>query len=59
MEEKTKKTSRQLQAEQTKAHLLEVALRLVREQGFDNVKIGDICKEAGVSTGAFYHHLTS
>lgn len=56
-EQEEKKTSRQLQAEQTKKKLLDVALRLIRQQGFDNVKICDICADAGVSTGAFYHHL--
>lgn len=53
------KTSRKQQAEQTKQKLLTVAMELIREQGFDNVKIEDICRAAGVSTGAFYHHLKS
>lgn len=56
-EQVEKKTSRQLQAEQTKKKLLDVAVHLIRQQGFDNVKISDICEGAGVSTGAFYHHL--
>lgn len=58
-EQGEKKTSRQLQAEQTKKKLLDVAVHLIRQQGFDNVKISDICQHAGVSTGAFYHHLKS
>lgn len=55
----TPKISRKQQAEQTKQKLLNAAMRLIREQGFDNVKIEDICREVGVSTGAFYHHLKS
>lgn len=51
------KISRKEQAEQTKEKLLSISLKLVREQGYDQVKISDICAEAGVSTGAFYHHL--
>lgn len=51
------KTSRQMQAEQTKNKLLEVSLKLVRKEGYDQVKITDICDEAGVSVGAFYHHF--
>ncbi len=51
------KISRKEQAEQTKEKLLSISLKLVRKQGFDQVKISDICAEAGVSTGAFYHHL--
>lgn len=52
-----KKTSRQLKAERTKKKLIDVSLKLIREQGFEQVKISDICKEAHVSTGAFYHHI--
>lgn len=52
-----KKTSRQIQAETTKKNLLTVASKLIREQGFDHVKIEDICKAANISTGAFYHHI--
>ena len=55
----TTKLTRKQQAMQTKEHLLSVSLKLVREHGFDNVKISDICNEAGVSTGAFYHHLNN
>lgn len=51
--------SRKEQAEQTKEKLLSISLKLVREQGYDQVKIADICAQAGVSTGAFYHHLKS
>ena len=51
------KTSRQLQAEATKNKLYEVSLKKVRKEGYDQVKITDICEEAGVSVGAFYHHF--
>ena len=50
-------TSRQKQAEETREKLLAVALSLVREKGFDHVKIEDICTKAQVSVGAFYHHF--
>lgn len=30
-------------------------MKLIREQGFDNVKIEDIFWLASASTGAFYH----
>lgn len=55
--ETSEKNSRQIQAELTKKRLLTVAMRLMKEKGFDNVKISDICEEANVSTGAFYHHI--
>lgn len=54
-----KKNSRKIQAETTKNKLLQVSLDLIKEQGFDNVKIEDICSISGVSTGAFYHHFKS
>lgn len=56
---KGEKVSRKRQAELTKSKLLAVSLKLMKEQGFDQVKISDICKEANVSTGAFYHHIKS
>ena len=31
----------------------------MRDRGFDKVSIRDICKEAGITTGAFYHHFSS
>lgn len=52
-------TSRQKQALDTKRHILHTALKLMKEQGFEGITIKQICKEAGVSTGAFYHHLKS
>lgn len=31
----------------------------MKEHGYDVITIKQICEEAGVSTGAFYHHLKS
>lgn len=53
----TEKSSRKKQAELTRNKLLSVSLKLMKEHGFDKVKISDICEEANVSTGAFYHHI--
>lgn len=50
---------RQAQARQTERNILQAALTLMRERGFDKVSIRDICKEAGITTGAFYHHFSS
>ncbi|MCT8978484.1 TetR/AcrR family transcriptional regulator [Clostridium sp. CX1] len=52
-----KKTSRQIQAENTKAHILAVAKELLQHRTFDEISIQDICKKADVSVGAFYHHF--
>lgn len=39
--------------------LLEAAVKLVREQGFAATSVDQLCKEAGVTKGAFFHHFTS
>ena len=31
----------------------------MRKQGFEAVSVRDICKAAGITTGAFYHHFPS
>ena len=56
MQTETKNTRKE-QAEITKNKLMEVALKKVRHEGYDQVKITDICDEVGVSVGAFYHHF--
>ncbi|MCI8539788.1 MAG: TetR/AcrR family transcriptional regulator [Oscillospiraceae bacterium] len=50
---------RRKQAIQTERSILESALTLMRERDFDEVSVRDICKEAGITTGAFYHHFRS
>ena len=50
---------RQAQVRQTERNILQAALTLMRERGFDKVSIRDICKQAGITTGAFYHHFPS
>ncbi|MCP4136806.1 MAG: TetR/AcrR family transcriptional regulator [bacterium] len=52
-------TSRQKQAIATKLKILEVASELFRDRGYDTVKVTDICKDANISVGAFYHHFKS
>ncbi len=43
----------------TKAKLLDAATRLVREKGFSSTSVDDLCKAAGVTKGAFFHHFAS
>ncbi len=43
----------------TKSALSEKAIELFREQGYDNVSVGMICKACGVTSGSFYHHFAS
>ncbi|WP_295636568.1 TetR/AcrR family transcriptional regulator [Novosphingobium sp.] len=39
--------------------LLEAAVRLVRAQGFSATSVDQLCLEAGVTKGAFFHHFPS
>ncbi len=50
---------RKEQAQRTESAILNAALNLMREKGFEAVTVRDICKEAGITTGAFYHHFQS
>jgi len=43
----------------TQTRILEAATRLTRQRGWENTKVKDICAEANVSVGAFYHHFAS
>jgi AcrR family transcriptional regulator len=46
-------------AEQTRAAIVEAALRLFRETGYDATTMRAIAREAGVSTGNAYYYFSS
>lgn len=50
---------RKEQAQKTETAILNAALELMRQDGFEAVTVRDICKHAGITTGAFYHHFKS
>ncbi|MDR1429963.1 MAG: TetR/AcrR family transcriptional regulator [Spirochaetaceae bacterium] len=54
-----KLTSRQIRAQASRTHIYDTAIALIKKNGYDNTAISDICREAGVSTGAFYHYFKS
>ncbi|MFA6218505.1 MAG: TetR/AcrR family transcriptional regulator [Erythrobacter sp.] len=39
--------------------LLEAGVRLIRRQGYAATSVGELCAEAGVTKGAFFHHFDS
>lgn len=43
----------------TKTKLLNSALKLIRTQGFEATSVDDVCRDAGVTKGAFFHHFKS
>lgn len=52
-------TSRQRQAIATKLRITKAAIALIKERGYEVVTVKDICAQAGISVGAFYHHFGS
>jgi AcrR family transcriptional regulator len=57
---KSKKvTSRDLAQQKTRETLLDSAAKLVAEQGFGGVSVGDIAEAAGFTKGAFYSNFDS
>lgn len=58
-ENMTTMNKRKKQAIETKLRISEAALDLYKRYSSDKVKVVDICKEAGVSVGAFYHYFES
>jgi len=61
LEEKLKaETSKQKQkSNATKQRIFHAAKMILQEKGFESLSIKNICKEAGVSNGSFYHHFDS
>lgn len=45
--------------EETGAHILQVALRLFREKGFDDATMREIARQSGLSLGAAYYYFAS
>jgi len=47
----------QQRSEETRAKIIESAIKLFSTHGFNAASVDDICKDAGISKGAFYHHF--
>lgn len=52
-------TKQQLKSKATKARIFRAAKTILQEQGYEALSIKNICEEAGVSNGSFYHHFLS
>ena len=49
----------QRRGEETRAHILRIAEECFSQQGYDATGVAEICRRAGLSKGAFYHHFSS
>jgi AcrR family transcriptional regulator len=49
----------QQRSEETRTRILEAALRRFANYGYNAASVDEICADAGVSKGAFYHHFAS
>jgi AcrR family transcriptional regulator len=47
----------QQRSEETRAQIMQAAQKLFAQNGYDATGVAEICKAAGVSKGAFYHHF--
>lgn len=49
----------QQRSEETRTRIMDAAVKLFSTRGFAAASVDDICAEAGISKGAFYHHFES
>ena len=57
MEETTGLSKQQKKSMETKAKIFKAAKRILQLSGYETLSIKNICEEAGVSNGSFYHHF--
>lgn len=50
-------SKQQLKSRETKTRIFNAAKRILQKQGYEGLSIKNICEEAGVSNGSFYHHF--
>lgn len=51
--------SNSLEPSETKAKLLDAGVKLMRTNGYNATTVDDICAEAGVTKGGFFHYFKS
>ena len=57
MEETTGLSKQQKKSMETKGKIFKAAKRILQRSGYETLSIKNICEEAGVSNGSFYHHF--
>lgn len=49
--------NRKYQANETKCKIIRESMKLFEEHSFDEITVDMICRQCGLSKGAFYHHF--
>ena len=57
MSEKPTISRQQQKSRETRERIFRAAKRILEKQGYEELSIKNICEEAGVSNGSFYHHF--
>ena len=57
MNEKVQISRQQQKSRETKEKIFQAAKRILQKEGYEALSIKNICEEAGVSNGSFYHHF--
>ncbi len=50
-------SKQQFKSRETKERIFQAARRILQKSSYENLSIKNICEEAGVSNGSFYHHF--
>ena len=50
-------SKQQKKSKETKARIFEAAKQILQRSGYEALSVMNICEEAGVSNGSFYHHF--
>ena len=57
MKEQIHISRQQQKSRVTREKIFQAAKRILQKQGYEELSIKNICEEAGVSNGSFYHHF--
>ena len=57
MKEQIQISKQQQKSRETKEKIFQAAKRILKKKGYEELSIKNICEEAGVSNGSFYHHF--
>ena len=57
MKEQIQLSRQQQKSRETRVKIFQAAKRILQKEGYEELSIKNICEEAGVSNGSFYHHF--